>query len=198
LRRLGGAALAAALALASPPSAEAHPHVFIDTRITFVFSDAKMIGFRENWLFDDIFSDQLIQQFDTDQNGRFSKQESDGVAAGTLPNLAGFHYFTYVWLGGKMLPQITPTDFRAAIDSKRLVSFDFMVKLPKAIDPVRDGFALEANDRTYYVQMLLAEKSPFAFTGLKGLACKPNVEKDVANAYYGGFVYPERVTLKCH
>jgi ABC-type uncharacterized transport system substrate-binding protein len=196
LRRLGGAALAATLALASPPPAEAHPHVFIDTRVTFVFAGARMIGFRENWLFDDVFSDQLLQQFDTDQDGRFSKPESDGVAAGTLPNLAGFHYFTYVWLGGKMLPQITPSDFHASVKNK-LVSFDFMVQLPKAIDPVHDGFVLEANDRTYYVQMTLAEKQPFAFTGLKGLACKPNVEKDVANAYYGGFVYPERITLKC-
>jgi ABC-type uncharacterized transport system substrate-binding protein len=188
--------LATALALAVAPSAQAHPHVFIDTRVTFVFDGAKMIGFRENWLFDDVFSDQLLQQFDTDQDGRFSKAESDGVAAGTLPNLAGFHYFTYVWLGGKMLPQIAPTDFHAEVKNK-LVSFDFMVKLPQAVDPRQAGFVLEANDRTYYVQMTLAEKAPFAFAGAKGIACKPNVEKDVANAYYGGFVYPERITLQC-
>ena len=197
MRRLGGPALAAALSLASPGVASAHPHVFIDNHVTFVFDGAKLIGFREIWVFDDVFSDQLLQEFDTDQDGRFSKAESDGVAKGTLPNLAGFHYFTYVWLDGKMLPQITPTDFHAVAESK-IVAFDFMVKLPQPIDPRQVKFALEADDRTYYVQVTLAEQKRFAIAGMKGIVCEPHVEKDVANAYYGGFVYPERVTLQCH
>src|SRR5690242_3661369 len=92
LRPLGAAALALALLTSAGSPASAHPHVFIDNRIAFVFDGARMTGFREIWVFDDIFSDQLLQQFDADHDGHLSNAESDALAKGTLPNLAHFHY----------------------------------------------------------------------------------------------------------
>jgi ABC-type uncharacterized transport system substrate-binding protein len=194
VRRLA-AALAVMLGLL-PRIAAAHPHVFIDNRVTFLFDGARLTGFRENWLFDEVFSDQLLQDFDTDHDGRFSKAESDKVGTETLPNLAQFRYFTYAWVAGKDLGKIAPTDFRASARDK-LVTFDFLVRLPRPIDPRREDFALEINDREYYVEVLLAKGSPIAFDGMQGISCVPNVQKDVKNAYYGGFVFPQQIKLKC-
>jgi ABC-type uncharacterized transport system substrate-binding protein len=196
LHRLGAVALGMALLLAAARPAEAHPHVFIDNHVIFVFDGAMMTGFREIWVFDDVFSDQLLKQFDTDRDGHFSDEESDAVAKGTLPNLGRFHYFTYIWLDGKMLPPIVPSDFHAVAESG-IVAFNFMVKLPQPIDPRRVKFALEANDRTFYVQVALAQRKRFGIAGMKGITCEPHVEEDEANAYYDGSVYPERVTLTC-
>jgi ABC-type uncharacterized transport system substrate-binding protein len=191
--------LAAALAIVvglMPRLAAAHPHVFIDSRVTFLFDGSKLTGFRENWLFDEVFSDQLLQDFDADRNGQFSKAESDKMGAETLPNLAQFRYFTYVWVAGKDLGKIAPTDFRASAKNK-LVTFDFLVKLPHPIDPRQADFALEINDREYYVEVLLAKGTPISFAGLRGIGCQPTVQKDVKNAYYGGFVFPQQIKLKC-
>jgi ABC-type uncharacterized transport system substrate-binding protein len=196
LRRLLAYALGLALLLAAG-AVQAHPHVFIDNHLVFVFDGAALTGFREVWVFDDIFSQQLLDQFDSDRDGHFTDAESASVANGTLPNLAHFHYFTYVWLGGKPLPAIAPSDFHAFAESG-IVAFDFMVKLPRPIDPRRVKFALEANDRSYYVQVALAAQKRFTIAGMKDITCEPHVDQDLANAYYGGFVYPERVTLACN
>jgi len=185
--------LAAAFA---PETVEAHPHVFIDNRVTFILDGQKITGFRENWLFDEVFSDQLLQQFDADQDGAFSPAESAQAAAGTLPNLANFHYFTYVWLDGKDLGRLEPSDFHASA-KKGLVTFDFLVKLPRPVDPTQQAMALEINDRQYYVEVLLAKENPIVFKGQGSLACSASVTKDVKNAYYGGFVYPQRITVQC-
>jgi len=185
--------LAAGLA---PETVEAHPHVFIDNRVTFILADQKITGFRENWLFDEVFSDQLLQQFDADQDGAFSPAESAQAAAGTLPNLANFHYFTYVWLDGKDLGRLEPSDFHASA-KKGLVTFDFLVKLPRPVDPTQQAMALEINDRQYYVEVLLAKENPIVFKGQGSLACSASVTKDVKNAYYGGFVYPQRIAVQC-
>jgi ABC-type uncharacterized transport system substrate-binding protein len=193
-RRLA-AVLAVVLGLL-PDLAAAHPHVFIDNRVTFLFDGSRLIGFRENWLFDEVFSDQLLQDFDADGNGQFSKAESDKVAAETLPNLAQFRYFTYAWVAGKDLGKIAPTDFRASARNK-LVTFDFLVKLPRPVDPRHEDFALEINDREYYVEVLLAKGTPIAFEGMRGISCQPTVQKDVKNAYYGGFVFPQQIKLEC-
>ncbi len=182
-----------------PVAASAHPHVFIDNRVTFLFAESKIVGFRENWLFDDVFSDQLLQDYDADGNGQFSKAESDKIGTETLPNLAQFHYFTYIWVTGKALPKITPKDFHASAKDK-FVSFDFMESLPQPVDP-RD-IALEINDREYFVEVLLAKDKPITFRELSGkelagMACQPIVTKDEKNAYYGGFVYPQQIKLAC-
>jgi ABC-type uncharacterized transport system substrate-binding protein len=179
-----------------PGLACAHPHVFVDNRVTFLFDGSRLTGFRENWLFDEVFSDQLLQDFDTNHDGQFSKAESDKVGTETLPNLAQFRYFTYVWVGGKDVGKIVPTDFRASAHDK-LVTFDFLVKLPRPVDPRREDFAVEINDREYYVQVLLAKGTPITFQGMRGISCQPTVRKDVKNAYYGGFVYPQQIKLKC-
>ena len=125
--------------------------------MTFILADQKIAGFRENWLFDEVFSDQLLQQFDTDQDGTFSAAESQQVAATTLPSLANFNYFTYVWVDGKDLGRLEPSDFHASA-KKGVVTFDFMVKLPKPVEPRRQALALEINDRSYYVEVLLAKQ----------------------------------------
>jgi hypothetical protein len=43
----------------------------------------------------------------------------------------------------------------------------------------------------------LAKGEPIAFKGLSGLSCEPSVTKDEKNAYYGGFVFPQQIKLKC-
>ena len=91
MHRLGAAALGTALLLAAARPAEVHPHVFIDNHVIFVFDGAMMTGFREIWVFDDAFSDQLLKQFDADGDGHFSDEESDAVTKGTWPNLGRFH-----------------------------------------------------------------------------------------------------------
>ena len=194
-RLLRGLVIALAVALSSARPASAHPHVFIDSRVTFVISHGKIVGFRESWQFDQVFSDQLLQQFDEDQDGKLSPAESEKVAAGTLPNLARFRYFTYVWIDGKDLGRLEPSDFHASATNRR-VTFDFIVKLPRPVDPLKQELALEINDREYYVEVLLAQRDPVTFQGLAGLACEPSVTKDIKNAYYGGYVYPQQIKLK--
>jgi ABC-type uncharacterized transport system substrate-binding protein len=195
LRRAGGAIVAVA-ALFSPLPALAHPHVFIDNRVTFLLAGGKITGFRENWLFDDVFSDQLMQDY-ASGDGKIGPAESDKLGRDTLPNLAQFHYFTYIWVDGKPLPKIPPTDFHASAKDK-LVTFDFLVTLPHPVDP--SALALEVNDREYYVEVLLAKDRPIIFRdddGKDAANCRATVTKDEKNAYYGGFVFPQRITVAC-
>jgi ABC-type uncharacterized transport system substrate-binding protein len=164
--------------------------------VTFDLADQKIAGFRENWLFDEVFSDQLLQQFDADQDGAFSAAENRQIAATTLPSLANFHYFTYVWVDGKDLGRLEPSDFHASA-KKGVVTFDFMVKLPKPVEPRRQALALEINDRSYYVEVLLAKQDPIRFQGQGSPTCSASVTKDVKNAYYAGFVFPQRIAVQC-
>lgn len=183
------------LGIAAP--AAAHPHVFIDNRVSFSFADGKVTAIGVHWQFDEIFSDDLLLQFDADGDGAFDELESNAVAEGVLPNLAQFHYFTYVYLDGQLLDPIAPADFVASV-TDRVVSFRMQVPLPQPVDPMTQSLALEVNDREYYVAVELAEQEPVTLVNADGLDCGATVRDDHENAYFGGFVFPQEVALQCH
>jgi ABC-type uncharacterized transport system substrate-binding protein len=179
-------------------SADAHPHVFIDTKVAFVFTDGKVTSLRLRWVFDDIFSDDLLNQFDADGDGKFDKLESKKVADGVLPNLKLFHYFTYVWVDGKKLDPIVPSNFVASADSKRIVTFDMDTTLPTPVDPRKQALATEVYDHEFYVEVDLSEKDPVSLVNAQGMPCGASVRDDHENAYFGGFVVPQEIAIQCH
>jgi ABC-type uncharacterized transport system substrate-binding protein len=185
----------AGLGFAAPASA--HPHVFIDHRVGFSFTDGKVTSIHLHWQFDEIFSGELLMQFDADGDGTFDQLESNALAEGVLPNLAQFRYFTYVYVDGTLLDAIAPAAFVASA-SDHVVSFQMQVPLPQAVDPYQQALALEVNDREYYVAVELAETDPVTMENAAGVTCGATVRDDIENGYFGGFVYPQEIALQCH
>ncbi|GAB2176047.1 DUF1007 family protein [Dongia sp. agr-C8] len=198
MSRFAGLLLALLTLLMAPSAAFAHPHVFIDNRVVFMFAGDKIIALTESWTFDEIFSDQLLQGFDANGDGNFDAAESKALAEGTLPNLKKFRYFNYIWVDGKDIGAIDPVDFTATAGKNRKVTFVFSVKLPHPVDPRTQKLKVEINDREYYVEVDLAEEQPILFHGNAGVTCEPRIRDDHENAYYGGFVTPQEITLSCH
>jgi len=196
-RLFAGLVLAFLAYMSLSRAAFAHPHVFIDNRVVFMFAGDKIIALTESWTFDEIFSDQLLQGFDKNGDGTFNAAESKAVAEGTLPNLKKFRYFNYIWVDGKDLGSIDPVDFTASAGKTKKVTFVFSVKLPKPVDPKTQKLRVEINDREYYVEVDLAQDQPVLFHGNQGVTCTPKVRDDTENAYYGGFVNPQEITLSC-
>lgn len=174
--------------------AEAHPHVFIDNRLTFSFTDGKVTSFETDWRFDEIFTEDLLSQFDADGDKKFSAAESERVKEGTLPNLAAFRYFSYIYLNGKDLGEIAPSGFVADVVDGA-ARFRLTYQLPHPVDPHAEKLAVSIYDQEYYVEVLLAEKTPVAIDG--NAACKAHVADDPAHAYFGGFVVPQLVSVVC-
>lgn len=176
--------------------ASAHPHVFIDNRVTLLFDNGRMTGFRTDWRFDEIFTEDMLHQFDTDGDGSINSTEGDAMGRETLPNLAGFRYFTHASVDGTDFPDLAPTGFTARIEDGALhfvLSFD----LPRPVDPRSQKLRLEISDREYYVEVLMAEKEPVTLHGSGSEACQATIKDDPANAYYEGFVIPQAISVAC-
>ena len=196
-RALAAAALILSVLIDAGPAA-AHPHVFIENKMAFVFDAGKVTALRLTWVFDDVFSDSLLMQFDADGDGTFDALESKAVGEGVLPNLKMFHYFTYVFVDGKQLDPIDPADFVASVDDKRIVTFQMKVPLPQPVDPRAAALAAEIYDSEYYVQVDLAQQDPVSLENADGVPCGATVRDDTESAYFGGVVIPQEIALQCH
>jgi ABC-type uncharacterized transport system substrate-binding protein len=177
-------------------AAEAHPHVFIENRLTFSFAEGKVVGFTTDWRFDEIFTEDLLGQFDSDGDKQFSKAESVEVRDGTLPNLAAFRYFTYIYLDQHDLGEMAPADFVADVVDGA-ARFQLTYKLPEPVDPHQHKLAVSIYDHEYYVEVLMAEKEPVRIEGQGTEGCTAHVSDDDGHAYFGGFVTPQLVTVAC-
>jgi ABC-type uncharacterized transport system substrate-binding protein len=187
--------LAASAALAMSSLASAHPDIRIDNRVTVPFDGARVTGIEESWTFDAAYSKSLLEDYDSDHDGKISAAESRAIAGRILPNLAEFQYFTYVWVDKQEVAMSPPRDFLATASGGR-VTFRFVVDLPAPIDPQRQALKVEIDDRDYYAEIRLVEKDPVALRDSRGIACVPRIREDVENAYFG-YVYPQEITLAC-
>jgi ABC-type uncharacterized transport system substrate-binding protein len=192
---LGLATAAGLLPWATPPAA-AHPHVFITSDAAFLFAGNMVTGVRIGWLFDDVFSDNVIQEHDRDHDGRFDAKEVADIEANAFRAVKDYHYFTHIWIAGKMLEPIRVHDFNAQQVNGRLI-YGFTVPLPQPVDPRTTRIQLEMYDETYFVQFDLAPEKAVRMEGSPTLACRGKVTKDQKRRYYGGAIVPDQITLQC-
>ncbi len=151
-------ALAAPVAVLFPPPAAAHPHVFVDNTVTFVFDGKGLAGIRLFWLFDDMFGTQIREDFDTDSDGAFSPAEIAAVRQGAFDNLKNFDYFTFIQVDGQPFKVSRVQHFSAGFRSGQLY-YEFFVPCPVPAGNASHSLRLRVQDPEYYADIYTPEEA---------------------------------------
>lgn len=191
-------ASAAALLLSGgrPAPVGAHPHVWIDAVVTFVFEDRQLVALRHHWTFDEFFGSFVIEEHDVDGDGTFDAAEVSAIRDSAFSNLREFDYFTHVRIDGDELPLHEVSAFTARLEDGVLV-YEFTMPLPAPLDPGESAFAASVYDVEYYVEVLLDQYDPVRFEGIPSGGCAYEIREDTENPIYYGMVYPLAITLSC-
>lgn len=144
------------LALVTP--AAAHPHIFIDAKVTLVFDDSgALAGIRHSWTFDEAFSIWQIQGLDTDGDGTTSSAEMQELAEENMVGLAAYQFYTFAGEGAETLAMVAMDDPRFVHENGRS-TLSFGVR-PEAPYRIRDTLEVAINDPEYYVAITFADAS---------------------------------------
>ncbi|KQX40009.1 hypothetical protein ASD04_05010 [Devosia sp. Root436] len=153
-RAIGVAAVL--LSLVAP--AMAHPHIFIDARVTVVFDgNGAVAGLRHAWTFDSAFSAWMVQGLDTNGDRETSPEEMQDLADENMVGLTDYGFYTYAGEGDALMA-FTPAG------DQRMVYEDGRVTLRYSADavtpmPVSGRFELAVYDPEYYVAIGFADAS---------------------------------------
>jgi len=183
------------IAYVAPFFSFAHPHVFIDNRITVVFNDKGLKGFRHEWAFDEMFSSTIIQEFDLNADGEFSEEEIKKVEKGAFSNLKEYNYFTDITINGKHFKIQEVNSFYAEIDSGVMV-YEFFIPCEVTGTLENQEVKIAVFDPTYFVQVLLASEDTFSFIDTLNVKFSYQVFEDEKNSYYYGQIIPEALKVK--
>ena len=152
----------------------AHPHTFIDVDVT-ILGEKNSEKLIIQWVFDEMTSQSLIEDFDVNANGLFEKKELDDFKKTVFNDLQKFSYFTNLKVAGKKI-KITPTDLRISKEKNHFVAQFTLDLKPFAGQKKSIGFW----DESYLCALSLEKKhihSPFKY-----------ILKEVDNVYYYGYL----------
>ena len=134
----------------------AHPHIFIDARVTVVFDDAgDVVGLKNEWTFDQAFSVWMIQGLDTNGDRETSQDELQPLADDNMNGLAEYGFYTFAGSGDDLMQFAPVGDQKMVYENERVtLSYSLKADAPR---PVGAQFELGVYDPEYYVAITFAD-----------------------------------------
>ncbi len=168
----------AAFLMAATGGAEAHPHVFVDSRMEIV-GDAKgmLTSVRNIWRFDELFSSSVVVDFDKNGNGKLDDDEVQAVAATVKQSIAEWEFYTFVSVGKRDIKLQPPAEIRGLFENGQLLLF-FEMKPAEPVDLKAAPVTFTAYDESYFVAFDFADENAFQLLDLPKTCTKAYTKPD--------------------
>jgi tRNA threonylcarbamoyladenosine biosynthesis protein TsaE len=173
----------------------AHPHVWIDAHAEIHFAQEKLQRIVHRWVFDDMFTQSILLDFDQDRNGRIDREESEAIEVDAFSNLRHYGYFTHLVVGSRQIPVTSVERFRATLENDRLV-YRFEIPVDLEVRNRWQRIQLGVWDDTYFVEVKY-DSPAAAVYGAKeeGVEIEIGLQENPRESYWGGFITPREIRL---
>lgn len=182
--------------LCSAQTAHTHPHVWVDYLVEVRFDQDGLVGFQHRWLFDEMFSSQVMEMFDADNNGSFSSEEVENVRQGAFAYLEEYGYFIMIKVNGQDVAVREVRDFFARIDGHQVI-YEFFTPLTVPAGAQPQTIHLLVADMEYFVDMAFVSDG-LSFQGGEHLEVDAAFGPGPEFSFWGGAWQPKHFTLRFH
>lgn len=170
----------------------AHPHVFIDNSVNFVFDDKGLAGIRLEWVFDDMFGSGFIMDYDTNADGKLSPEEVALIKHDAFDHLRDYHYFTRIFIGPDEFKVKYIKDFDARIEDGRLIyAFTIPCHVSALSSPKK--LSVMVYDDEYYTAITTSKKASTTCGDAFDCAVERSINRDIS--FYFGMVHPDQTVI---
>jgi ABC-type uncharacterized transport system substrate-binding protein len=184
------------LASLSASIAAAHPHVFINNRMTVLFEGGKLKGISFRWTFDDMFSSMILTDFKPGVDGNFNAAATNAIKTGAFDNLKNYHYFLALFIGGKAIKDMHIERFTPSVVEGTKLVYSFFVPLDLPIAAEEQTVSVTVYDDTYYVAFDLMRSDDVKIKGDEGLSIALSIEKTKVKPLWPGQYMPDQVVIR--
>lgn len=168
----------------SQPAA-AHPHGWVDLRVTLRLDDqGRAVALRQYWLLDPFYSLTLRQELAALEDDSSMEQRLDALGNEILANLSQFEYYTHVTLDNAPVALGKANNQTTWLKGER-VAFQMELPLAKPVPMAGHTLSYRIYDPTYYIEILhdsdaIAVKEGLVVSGLESqtspLSCTPGIK----------------------
>ena len=173
----------------SPNISLCHPHMYIENLNTVVFNEKGLDGFRIKWIFDEMFTAAILNDYDKDKNSQFSPDEENLLYNKVFNNLKEVQYFCDIEIEGKPFVVDVVKDFHAEVKDNKLI-YNFFVPCPVSASSTQKKIIICIYDETCFVDIYLQDKNLHLEN-----ADKYDYEYTINENYDKNFLAPKELTL---
>lgn len=155
----------------------AHPHMFIDSRVTAVFDQQQLEGFWIEWKFDQMFTASIRMDYDRNRDGEFNDQETRLIEENAFANLKNYHYFISLSHGDQTHEAEQVEQFDAWMENDRLV-YKFFVPYSMSISGARNDVKLVIFDDTFFCDIAYVNENPVSIEGRQYVSADAEIKKN--------------------
>jgi ABC-type uncharacterized transport system substrate-binding protein len=176
--------------------AAAHPHVFINNKMTVVFDGGELQGVSFQWTFDDMFSNMILSDYDPKGTGQFDAAHVKAVKEGAFDNLENYHYFVAMTIGTKPVSHFTIERFTPSVTDKKQLVYSFFIPLKVPVLVKEQSLRLTVYDDTYFVAFDLLHLEDVTVAAGPAVACALAIEKTKVKPQWPGQYMPDQLVIR--
>lgn len=175
-------------------TASAHPHVFVDCRLSLLVEGDTLKEISMEWEFDSIFSSFILEDYDLDHDGTLSSEELKAYEKILLEELPVVDFFSYCRTDGKIWPVQKVKALKVTYEDPS-VFMKIDIPLGVTIGKKETIVGITVYDIEYYLSFRYGPDNEVSLRGGENLDIQYDIVDDPARAYYMGQVVPEEVVL---
>ena len=141
-------------------SVSAHPHVNVNSYAHFYFDNSGLMGMYVQWVFDPLYSSQILYECDLDSNEEFSGEEITEVKDYYFSQLDQYNYYLDLAVNKRKIPLPEPVNFNAQVDpDDEVVIFTFYLPLKEEFVPGGTRIMVDFVDPSNYTAFTCVQRS---------------------------------------
>jgi len=142
------------IALTLPAAMQAHPHAWIDLRVSLVFSAPQTLPtMHQEWAFDPSYSHLLLEEAERRDSGLSLHEALQLIRARLMDNLRGYDYFTEILVGSDRIAVPDASVAELVWQGQRLI-LRFELPLAGADSVAEPDFSYRVYDPSYWIEVL--------------------------------------------
>ncbi len=173
----------------------AHPHIFvsIDSQIVFTDTDLEKIHFK--WVFDDMTSFGILEEFDTNSDDNIDGEELVETQNVFVENQSDKNFYVHLFINDSLRTISKIENFSTYFDGIYM-NYEFDVLLDIPIISLKDDIRLLMYDEENYVKVMLHKDK--AVEIVKPDSAEITFERffNKEISYYYGQLNPEEIKIK--
>lgn len=173
----------------------AHPHVFIGVDSRLIFSETHLEKITFHWVFDDMTSCGILEEFDRNGDEKFSESETKGALDIFHEMLGPYDYFIHLTVNDSLKQNIKIENFRISFEDI-CIAYDFDLNLNIPLEVITNDVKLAVYDPENYVKIVLHKEFAYQVEAPETLKYESTryINYDVS-FYYGQF-NPDEYSIK--
>lgn len=158
-----------------PPTAAAHPHVWVTYQATLLSQGGTFAGIHYRWSFDEFFTSSATYGLDQNNDGQFDRGELADLTKQYVEGFTEFSYFTFAEMQSDLLEMGAPRDYQMEIENGQLI-LQFVAPFAEPVRMTSPDLLITVTDPTNFIAFSPVETQPFMIgSGAPG-TCRVNTD----------------------